>query len=234
MYWCATTAFLPPNAYRFIATTTAGILATLAATYPVIERLGGASWFAQTVAQYRTRFPSRSGDLQFAGDRYAEYLATDLAGTNYEYFADVARLEWAYQDVLTAADCAPLDPAALGTVAAQDHPRLVFVPRPALRLVESRYPILKIWRANQPGADPALPVIGLDAGTRRVLVIRRADHVELRELAQPSHTLLSQFMRGIALEVAADAIADTELGPALQQLIALETVGGFYFKAAAQ
>lgn len=46
--------------------------------------------------------------------------------------------------------------------------------RPAWRLVESRYPILKISQANQPGADPGLPIVRLDAGTSRVLVIRRA------------------------------------------------------------
>ena len=212
----------------------AGVLATLAATYPVIERLGGADWFAQSVAQYRRRFPSRSGDLQFAGDRYAEYLATHFAATDYAYFADVARLEWAYQEVLTAADCAPLDPAALGAVAAEDYSQLIFIPRPAVRLVESRYPILEIWRANQQGADPASPIIRLDAGPSRVLVIRRADHVELRELAQPSYVLLSEFVRGIALEVAAGAIADTEVGPALRELIALETIGSFYVNATDQ
>jgi hypothetical protein len=201
------------------------ISATLAATYPVVERLSGSDWFAQSVAQYRRRFPSRCGDLQFAGERYALFLAAELAGTEYAYFADVARLEWAYQEVLTAAESAPLDPAALATIAADDYPQLKFVPRPALRLIESRYPILAIWKANQPDATPADAVL-LDAGPSRVLVIRRADHVELRELPLPSFLLLEQFTRGAPLGVASDAVSDVDFGPALQHLIVLETLGG--------
>jgi hypothetical protein len=146
----------------------------------------------------------------------------------------VAQLEWAYQEVLTAADCAPLDPAARGCGRGGRLCAAHFRSASALRLVESRYPILKIWQANQPDADPALPIIRLDAGTSRVLVIRRADHVELHELAPPSYELLSQFARGIALEVAAAAITDSELGPALQQLITLETLGGFHVNGTGQ
>jgi hypothetical protein len=206
----------------------AAFLAALAATYPVIARLGGEDWFAQSVAQYMQRFPSRCGDLQFAGDRFAQFLSVDLADTNYAYFADVARLEWAYQEVLTAAEHAPLDPASLDAVTADDYARLILVPRPALRLVESRYPILAIWQANQAAANPEAPEVRLDAGASRVLVIRRADHVELRELAPASAALLKQLLHSIPLGIAADAVADNDFGGALQQLFALETLGAFH------
>jgi len=206
----------------------AGVRAALAATYPVIARLGGDDWFAQSVAQYQRRFPSRCGDLQFAGDRYPQFLAADLADTDYAYFADVARLEWAYQEVLTASERAPLDPAALGAVADDDYAQIIFVPRPALRLIASRYPILAIWQANQPDADPARLAVRLDAGVSRVLVVRRADHVELRELAPASFVLLEQFLRGISLGLAADAVAAVDLGTALQHLLALETLSDFH------
>lgn len=205
----------------------AGVLAALAATYPVIVRLGGEDWFAQCAAQYLQRFPSRCGDLQFAGDRFAQFLAADLANTDFAYFADVARLEWAYQEVLTAAEQAPLHPASLDAVTADDYAQLILVPRPALRLVESPHPILAIWQANQLAADPERAV-RLDAGGSRVLVIRRADHVELRELASASAVLLEQFLRGSPLGIAADAVAGSEFAAALQRLFALQTLGAFH------
>jgi hypothetical protein len=164
------------------------------------------------------------------GDRYAQFLATELAGTHYAYFVDVARLEWAYQEVLTAAEHAPLAVGALEAVAAQDYERLIFVPRPALRLVESRHPILAIWKANQRDAESAAPTVLLDSGPSRVLVIRRQDYVELRELAPPSFVLLEQFLRNTPLGVAAEAVAADELGAALQHLIALETLGGIHIR----
>ena len=212
-----------------------GFLAALRATYPVIERLGGSDWFEQNAQQYQLRHPSQCGDLQYVGQHYSDFLKRDLAGTNYEYFADIAALEWAYQEVLVAADSTPLDPVRLGTVAADDYERLIFTVCPALRVVESPHPILAIWKANQPTADlsdAALSEIRLDAGPSRTLLIRRHDHVELRELSPTRFALLQEFLRGAALGKAADAVSasfvEFDLGSALRELLLLETITAFH------
>jgi len=210
-----------------------GFLAAMQATYPVIERLSGEAWFEQRVRLYQLRFPSRSGDLQHVGSHFAEFLQAELSGTDYEYFAEVAKLEWAYQDVLTAADSGVLDPSALGAVAADEYEHLVFAPRTALRLVESPYPILAIWKAHQPDAD--LVQISLDSGPSRVLLIRCIDHVELRELSPASFALLGQFVRGAAFGAAVEVVAanhvDFDLNNTLRQLISLECFAGFHVRA---
>ena len=72
----------------------------------------------------------------------------------YAYFADVARLEWAYQEVLVAAEPPVFDLAALADVPAERHADLVLELNPASRLVASTWPLLAIWRANQPDDDP--------------------------------------------------------------------------------
>jgi len=205
-----------------------GSLAALQATYPVIERLGGADWFAQRAAQYVRRFPSRSGDLQNLGGEFAGFLRTDLAGTAYTYFADVAELEWAYQLVLTAEERAPADLGVLRAVAAEDYERLLFVPRPAVRLVQSPYPLLAIWQANQPGAAAGQAEIRLDAGAARVLLIRRTQHVELRNLSAGGYRLLQQFQLGVTLGAAVEAIAADfpgfDLQTCLNEVLALEAI----------
>jgi len=205
-----------------------GSFETLQATYPVIERLGGTEWFRQSAARYQREFPSRSGDLQHLGERYPNFLRADLADTAYAYFADVAALEWAYQVVLTAAERPPVDLGVLRAVAPEAYARLRFVPRPAVRMVESQYPIFAIWQANRPSAAETDLEIRLDAGASRVLLIRRRDHVELRELSRGSYGLLRQFALGATLGSAALSIAadnpDFDLDHCLKEVMALETI----------
>jgi Putative DNA-binding domain len=203
-----------------------GFEQALAASYPVIERLAGTDWFRQHAHGYQLRFPSRCGDLQYVGDRYAEYLQAELADTSYRYFADVARLEWAYQEALIAADSAALDPKLLAAVADDDYERLIFTPQASVRLVESCYPILAIWKTNQSELTADTPPISLTDGPDRLLVIRRQHHVELRALRPELFALLQQFTCGLALGAAADAVASRhenfDVGAALRELVMLQ------------
>ncbi len=206
-----------------------GFLNALTATFPVIERLAGHDWFRQTGRECMRRCPSRSGNLHFVGERFAAFLDDALRGTDHEYFADVARLEWAYQEVLVAADHPSFDISALSGVSPDDYGSLIFRVHPAARLVESRYPVLAIWKANQAGA--AESAVSLDAGATRVLVIRREDHVELRELSAAECALLGAFMRGAklgeAFEHAAQADATADLGLVLGRIVKLQTLVDF-------
>ena len=208
-----------------------GFLSALAATFPVIERLAGQDWFRQTGREYMRRHPSRSGNLHFVGERFAAFLDDALRGTQYAYFADVARLEWAYQEVLIAADHPSFEIAALSSVSPDDYDSLVFRVHPALRLVESRYPVLGIWRANRPGAAEESPSISLDAGASRVLIIRREDHVELRELGAAEFALLAAFQNGATLGAAFEAAASTDesadLACLLGHVVQLQTLVDF-------
>lgn len=211
-----------------------GALATLQATYPVVERLGGAEWFRGSAARYQQAYPSRSGDLQHLGEHYPDFLRAELHGTPHVYFADVAALEWTYELVLTAEERGPADIASLQAVDPKDYDRLLFVPRPALGLVDSPFPIFAIWHANQPASPKSDAEIRLDAGTSRVLLIRRKDHVELRELSAGSFLLLRQFERGAQLGAAASAVAAAaegfDLQVCLRELLGLETIGDIVIK----
>ena len=207
-----------------------GFLKTLEATYPVLLRLTGADWFRQTGRQYMRLHPSRSGNIHYIGAEFAGFLDERLAGGDYGYFADVARLEWAYQEVLVAADHPALDLAALAAVAPEDYAVLTFRTHPALRLVASRYPLLTIWKANQPGAPPS-ESIRLDAGGSNVLVVRRDEHVELRELPVAQFALLAGFARGENFATVSGSMmeldASIDLGAALARIAQLGTLVDF-------
>ena len=54
-----------------------------------------------------------SGDLHHVGAPFAAFLREQFADTGYLYLADVAALEWAYQECLVAEEFNPLDPVTL-------------------------------------------------------------------------------------------------------------------------
>lgn len=208
-------------------------LDALEAAFPVTGRLAGRDWFRQTGREYLRHHPSRSGNLHYVGERFAAFLDAELADGPYAYFADVARLEWAYQEVLVAAEPGVLDLAALAAVPPARHADLVLEAGPAARLVGSAWPLLAIWRANQPDADPEARV-SLDAGPSRVLVIRREQHVELRELAAGEFAFLDAVTRAAnVVDAAAAALArdpDFDLVAALPRLARLGALTGFHLR----
>jgi hypothetical protein len=198
------------------------LVATLRAAFPILERLVGEDYFRQLALEYRERFPSRSGDLHHIGERLAEFLAQRFAESRYRYFADIARLEWAYQEVMVAADHDALPVERLREVPAADYARLQFRFHPAVRLVASAFPVLRIWSANQPGGD-ADQVIDLDGGGENVLLARTAHDVELRLLDIAEFTFLKHTANGVSLAQAADLASeagDFDLGATLRRQVA--------------
>ena len=202
----------------------ASFLKALALEYPVIERLVGSEYFRRLALDFQAAHPSRAGNMQHIGAPFADFLRQRFGAGRYEYFADVARLEWACQEAQTAADAAAFDPAALRGITAADYARLCFELHPACRLIDSPYPVLNIWRANQPGADTGA-AIDLASGPARVLVHRSGQTVALQILSSSEYALLAALARGLHLRTAVDEAhrsdAAFDLGPALRRFVEL-------------
>jgi len=205
---------------------------TLEAAFPVIRRLGGDEWFRQAGDAYRREYPSRSGNLFHVGRWFPDFLGARYADSRYGYFADVARLEWAYQETLVAPECEPLDPAALGDVSPDVYGKLRFGLRPAVRLLRSDYPVLAIWRTCQPETVEDDPGVTLDAGPSYVLLNRRSDHVELRELPAAEFALLGAFGAGHTLEramqIAGEVDAAFDLAAALGHSVRMGVLAALF------
>jgi len=206
-----------------------GFTAALRATYPIIERLGGEDWFRQIAWGYQRSYPSASGDLQNVGKRFPMFLESELRATPYAYFIDVARLEWAYQEVLIAVDGTALDFTRLQSVPESQHAELRFTVNPAVRWIASRFPILEIWKANR-DVEGDVADISFDAGSC-VAIVRRVDHVELREFQPDALALLEALHAGATLGSAAEALGrqfpEFNLGASLIALAALNLFADF-------
>jgi len=181
-----------------------GFRKALAATYPVVERLAGPECFRQLAWRYARRHPSRSGNLDDFGRRFPRFLESRFGRSRFDYLPDVARLEWLCQEVLSADDRTPLDVSSLAEVDISRCAALCFSANPACRLLHSRYPVLRIWRANQPGSrDDEL--IDLDAGADHLLIRRGIQGVELHALATDEFTFFARVLGGGTIGAAADA-----------------------------
>jgi hypothetical protein len=201
---------------------------TLAATYPVVLRLVGDACFRGIAAHFMREFPSRAGDLDRFGSELATLLDVYYRDTEFEYLADVARLEWACAEVETAADSRPFDLIALEAVRDDDRSELSFAMQPAVRFVSSRYPVLSIWEANQ--AAEVQPV-DLGAGAERVLVSRRASQIRLHRLDAGAFAFARSLADGEPLADAYDAgvsaAGDFDAPAALVLLAQLGVLAGF-------
>ncbi len=85
---------------------------SLRLSFPAIRRLVGDAYFTQCAREYRAQHPSRSGDLQHVGAAFPDYWADRHGRDEFRYLADIARLEWLYQEALTGRRSRAIRPRA--------------------------------------------------------------------------------------------------------------------------
>jgi len=167
----------------------------LKATFPVVCRLVDERFFRYAAHEYiGESLPSHPCLAEYGGS-FPDFLATFPACRELVYLADVARLEWAINRALHAAAADAADRSGLRT----SDPVLML--HPSLQLVASRWPIGRIWRANQPDRD-GHEVINLDDGEARVLVFRRDDRVVMIGIEESAYAFLDGIAHGARLEEA--------------------------------
>jgi hypothetical protein len=206
-----------------------GFVNALSLEFPVMERLVGHDYFRQLAREFLHAHPSRAGDLHQIGAPFPEYLRERYSETEYEYLADVAALEWAYQQAAIAADAPGFDVQSLLHIAPESYGELRFDLHPSCFLIRSAYPILRIWQVNQSESEPE--VVDLSAGPDHVITRRLGDGVELRRVGSADYALLECFCARSTLAQAFAAVEQVEpgfdLGRGLRQLIALGLIVHF-------
>jgi len=202
----------------------------LAATFPVVRRLVGAAFFNAAVDAYVRAHPSTRGDVNRYGGELPRFLADYPPARGLAYLPDIARLEWAIDQAAIAADALPFDLVTLAALPEDAHASLRLVLHPSAHLVESRYPILHIWQANQPDFEGSADV-DLDQGADSLLVARGEGGVAIERLEPGAAALLHGFVAGEPLAVAARLATAAEpsfdLAATLRQLVANRVLAGF-------
>jgi hypothetical protein len=208
------------------------VLTTLAAVlkdaYPVVARLVGDGFFAFAADAFVRGHPPDTPCLFEYGAGFATFLAGFPPCRELVYLPDVARVEWAMHAAAHAPDAEAVDPGRLREVPAEATGGLVLRLHPSLALVSSPWPVDRIWRANQPGADAE---VDLAAGAARVEVRRLGDDVVWRSLPAAEHAFRAALAGGAALAPAAEAALAVDgtfdLAAALGALFTEQLVVGF-------
>jgi hypothetical protein len=165
-------------------------------TFPVVRQRVGDDYFRQLSAHYRQRFPSRSGDLHWVGRDFAGFLDDYLAGGEYQWLADLARIEWARAESSITAEVSSLGVDALAGYPPEALERMVFGLQPSLRLVASAYPVYSVWLSNQ--AENAPPV-DQSIGSEQGMIRARHDLIEVRKLDSFAFSFVSALDSGATL-----------------------------------
>jgi hypothetical protein len=181
----------------------------LRATYRCVENLVGPGCFTYHAERFIREIPSRSGDLNRYGGEFPDFLAQGPIADELPYLPDVARLEWLLEEVFYEADDRLLDLQALAQVPAHRYAALHFELHPACRLLESAYPVRRIWQLSRPDHQ-AEQMVDLDGGGEHLL-LRREGFEPVVEKVSAAEFALLQTLRDDANLGAACVAAQREL-----------------------
>jgi hypothetical protein len=212
---------------------TASLTDVLKAAYPVVCRLVDERFFDYAADRFIAAHPPVTPCLWEYGDTFAAFLATFEPCRALAYLPDVARLEWAMSCALNAAD----EPALDGDMLRRCAPAVVAGARlrfhMSLALIDSPWPIDRIWRAHQRDGDPRV-LVDLGAGPSRLAVWRMENDVVLRVLDAGAYALRRALHAGRPLgEAAAAALAEdpeADLATLLRDLFTDTTLVDFTLK----
>ncbi|MEQ9556305.1 MAG: DNA-binding domain-containing protein [Rhodospirillales bacterium] len=171
-----------------------GLREVLTASYPVTNALVGDEFFAETVRAFCASEPPTSPVLAEYGAGLPTFIEGFPPAGSLPYLADVARLEWAWQEAYHAADADPADITAVAR--AGDADGLRFVLHPSVRLVRSEYPVVSIWHAHQGDAQD---FSAIQPEAERALIVRPRLAVAVHALGADAFEMITMLAEGMPL-----------------------------------
>ncbi len=204
----------------------------LVAAYPVIRQVVGETFFDGLARAYQHLVPSTSGDLTDYGAAFSGFVAEFPHTQSLPYLPDLARLEWAVHRAYGAQDAQPWDQQSLARVAPAQHSTIRFDWAAGTAIVDSNFPIARVWLIHQPDFDGEFSV---DWSVREcVLVSRDGFHVVVSALGAGDAAFIGSGLAGGALgasaEMALAAEPGFDLGRLLGRLVQSNVICGFTSK----
>jgi hypothetical protein len=202
-----------------------GLIKVLAARFPAVRRLLGEDCFLESARRFIATEPPRSPLLLHYGDGFPEFLRS--IGHD-SCIADIADLEVARGMAYHAADAASLPPQAFAAIPTERLAGLRLTFHPSVSLLQSRFPIVSLWQANQEAGGAGLPRWRPEAA----LIARPMLEVEVWNLPPGGFAFLTALRRDATMAEAADAAMDAapdfDLAVNLSVLIQAGIVTGFF------
>lgn len=180
----------------------------LAAAYPVLQALVGEEFFDALAKEYGRAYPSEAGDLNLFGAGFAEFLTSFEHVTDYPYFPDMARLEWALHRAHYAASSARVEATALAVLRPEQLDDVLLSLRPPCTLLRSGWAVFELWQAHQPGMGDSFPADLMQANFG--IVLRPLWKAEAMQLSAAAFIALEALAEGKSLGAALDAACEVD------------------------
>jgi hypothetical protein len=183
------------------------LTSALGLSFPAVRRLVGAGFFENAAQEFIRTHPPASAYLNDYGREFPAFLAQFPHATSLAYLADVARLEWAVNCALHAADAPPLQLAALAELDAALVPRLSFVPHPAITVLRLAAPADALWRAVLDEDQAAIAAWDATAGAVWLLIersVQGVQGVQVRRMAPAAWRFTQRLCAGEPLQAVLD------------------------------
>ncbi len=171
-----------------------GLTDILTATYPVLQKIVGESFF-RTVAHFYIKTNSQiTGNRHTYGGELASFLKSYEPAASWPYLPDIAAIEWAYFQASIADDAPALDFNGL-TDLISEHPGFIMSLHPGVHYIELNFNALEIWQEHQKNK---IETIELQESPQTVLIWRDPkDDVFLQKISEPLKKLLICCREGI-------------------------------------
>jgi len=204
-----------------------GLIRRLGQCFPVVSRLVGNEFFQAMAHAYVTTHPSVSPIMMFYGETFPNFIDGFAPANAVPYLGDVARIEAARGRAYHAADATPIEPAAFAGILSEELDDLEVRLHPSVSVIESRYPIVSIWKVNN---DPGRVTPIAPWASEAALVARPFMEVEVHRLPVGTAAFLSSLATGgtmaEAVEAGAAATPEFNLVESLALLITSNVVTG--------
>lgn len=176
-----------------------GLTAALEAGFPVLRKLLGVEFFTAMAGVFLREHPPTSRIMMLYGTEMPVFISNFAPVAHLPYLPDIARLELALRQSYHAKDHAALTQDRVATL----PPDRLMVMRvefaPAVKLLQSNWPVHGIWRANME-TDVSNPVMQAEA-----VLVTRPDFDPIPQLLLPQTAVfIAALMAGKTLEIAAE------------------------------
>jgi len=169
--------------------------------FPVVKACVGDDFFNAMAVKYIAENPSRSSSLDDYGEQLPKFISLFPPLQNFPYLEDVALLEWHWHRTFHRRDEVAFDARSLGLVQEQKMDSITFQLPASLTLLESNYPVVKIWEMTS-GLVPeqTITLAETQAEGREDFVIWRVDlETKVQVLSEVEAALLKAIQKGDSL-----------------------------------
>lgn len=196
------------------------------AGFPLIDNLVGREFMEMMTRSFILENPPQSGCLNLYGEGFDTFIENFELAKTLPYLPDVARLEIALNAGYYAPDDTPIHADSLAGITPDSLAVTSLLPRNAVRLVSSPYPLDKIRNFCLSDAGDKTEALDISTGGCRLLIHRQMLEVRISALRKGEYIFLSALIAGQTLGEALEHTLTLDrafdVHSALQRLFTLE------------